>query len=103
MIHFTKPLLDKAKLENSLIVIDFFAEWCGPCRAFAPHYQDIATQLKDLACFGKVNIDEQRNLAVEYRITSIPTIIIIKNGSPVWAHLGSIDSETLKNQIVSLQ
>lgn len=97
--EFSKSFLATEMKKNSLIVLDFYAVWCGPCRTFGNTFSEVAAELSDIAIFGKVNIDEQRDLAVEYKVSSIPTIIIIKNGVLAWNHIGMIDATSLKNKI----
>jgi thioredoxin 1 len=96
---FNKESLDNEIKKNSIIVLDFYAVWCSPCVAFSPKFEEVAKQYSDKAVFGKINIDECRDLAVKYRISSIPTIIIIKDGAIVWQHIGSIDKKILSEKI----
>lgn len=96
---FNKQSLDEAIEKNNLIIVDFFASWCGPCVSFAETFEEVAKKYVGVAMFGKVNIDESRDLAVKYRISSIPTIIIIKNHEVVWQHIGATDEKTLSSKI----
>ena len=96
---FNKKSLDEAIEKNNLIVIDFYAVWCGPCVSFANTFEEVAKKYDRVAVFGKVNIDESRDLAVKYRISSIPTIVIIKNREVVWQHIGSTDEHTLSSKV----
>lgn len=96
-----QTLIDEIAKE-SIIVLDFYAVWCGPCAAFEPTFYSVAEEMKGKAIFGKVNIDEHRDIAVMYHISSIPTIIIIKNSEVVWQHIGTVDSSLLKSKINSL-
>ena len=64
------------------VLVDFWAEWCGPCRMVAPVIEELAREYKDKAGFAKVNVDENSQLASQYGVMSIPTIIIFKNGQP---------------------
>ena len=65
--------------KDRLVVLDFWAEWCGPCRMLAPVLEEIGTEYPEVA-FGKVNVDENATLAEQFGIMSIPTMIIFKNG-----------------------
>ena len=65
------------------VLVDFWAEWCGPCKMLAPVLDEIATEQADKSVIAKVNIDESPELAVRFGITSIPTLIVFKNGQPV--------------------
>ena len=65
------------------VLVDLGAEWCGPCKMLAPVLDEIATEQADKSVIAKVNIDESPELAVRFGITSIPTLIVFKNGQPV--------------------
>ncbi len=100
--EFSKQMLNDEIAKGSVIVLDFYAVWCGPCHSFESTFLQVATDMKDKAVFGKVNIDEHRDIAVMYRIASIPTILIIKAGEVVWQHIGTVDGSVLKNKINAL-
>ncbi|CAK9805278.1 Trx-2 [Anthophora plagiata] len=75
----------KQKFEEAgdkLVIVDFFAVWCGPCKMFAPHFDALAQEMKDVV-FLKVDVDECEELNVAFHITSMPTFIFIKNGKEV--------------------
>jgi thioredoxin 1 len=65
------------------VMVDFWAEWCGPCRALAPTIEQIADEMKDTVKVGKLDTDNNRDVAVKYQINAIPTVIIFKGGQPV--------------------
>lgn len=65
---------------NKPVVIDFYADWCGPCRMMSPIIDEIAEEKADSIKVGKVNVDENQDLAMKYGVMSIPTIVLIKNG-----------------------
>lgn len=62
------------------VLIDFYADWCGPCKTMSPIIDEIAEEMADKITVGKINVDENQDLAMEYGVMSIPTIMIIKNG-----------------------
>lgn len=84
--------------QEGLVVVDFWAPWCGPCRMLAPIFEEVSQKF-DNVVFGKVNVDENQDLAAELGIMGIPTIIIYKNGEKVDQITGFIDSEGLANTI----
>jgi thioredoxin 1 len=100
--EFSKQSLSEEIKKNGIVVLDFHAVWCGPCKSFSSVFQKVADELNSVATFGKVNIDEQRDLAIEYKVSSIPNIVIIKSGVVMWQHIGTIDAEILKNKINAL-
>jgi thioredoxin 1 len=71
------------------VVVDFWAEWCGPCKAIGPTLEEIATELGDAVKIAKVNIDENPDTPNRYRIRSIPTLILFKDGQPISTKIGS--------------
>ena len=77
------------------ILIDFWAAWCGPCRALAPVVEQIAEEYADKLLVGKVDIDTAPELSQRYRIMSIPLVILFKDGEPVAQSLGAVPKENL--------
>lgn len=73
---------------NKPVLLDFWAEWCGPCRMLAPIVGEISEMYNGVIRVGKVNVDEQRELADRFEISSIPTLILIKNGAAVAQAIG---------------
>ena len=97
----TKNDLEEKIKSEKMIFLDFYATWCGPCVSFKPIYEKVAMETKD-ASFYTVNVDEQRDIAIGYRISSIPTIVCIKNGSVCWSTTGSMSEETFKEKVNKL-
>jgi len=71
------------------VIVDFWAEWCGPCHAVAPVLEKIAEERKDEVKLVKVNIDEEQGLSLKYGVMSIPTMILFKDGEPAAAAIGA--------------
>ena len=81
------------------VIVDFWAEWCGPCHAVAPVLDRIAEERGDQLKVVKVNIDEERELAMRYGITSIPTIILFRGGEPAAAAVGAQPKQKLETAL----
>lgn len=81
------------------VVVDVFASWCGPCRAMLPSFEELATELESKYKFVKLNIDEERDLAVQYRVSSIPTFLFFKDGKIVGKETGAMSKEALHAKI----
>ena len=84
--NFTEEVLNADKP----VLVDFWASWCGPCRMFAPIIDAVAEEYPDEVKVGKINVDEENVLAQQYRVASIPTLIMFKNGEAVKRSVGVI-------------
>ena len=90
MIKLTKENFDGEVLKSDVpVLIDFWASWCGPCQMVAPIMEELSKEYEGRLKVGKVNVDEEAELASEYAIVSIPTILIMKNGKIVEKMVGA--------------
>jgi len=83
------------------VFVDFWVEWCGPCRAVSPVVEDLSSEYNDKVNFVKVNVDENSELAQKYNVFSIPTLAIFKNGEVVSQKVGAATKESFKTMIDS--
>lgn len=83
------------------VLVDFYADWCGPCKAMQPVIQQVAQEVKGKARIIKVNIDQAREAATQYNVNAVPTFMLFKNGKAVWRHAGMIDKHSLLQTIRS--
>ncbi len=93
--NFQEKVLDS----ENLSVIDFWAEWCGPCRLIGPIIEELAEEYEGKALIGKVNVDEQPEVSFKYQVRSIPTILLIKGGEVVDKHVGVTTKHALSQKI----
>src|SRR3989344_536016 len=89
------------QIQSGLVLVDFPAHWCGPCRTLAPVLDQVAKELKGKAVIGKVDIDSEQKTAAHFQITSVPTMILFKNGKEVGRLVGLRTAEAIKEFIRS--
>ncbi len=89
---------EEVKNCDDLVVIDFWAVWCGPCQMLSPIIDELSEEINDVK-FGKVNVDEQQELAMQFNVRSIPTVAFIKNGDVVDLSIGYVSKEELTERI----
>lgn len=95
-IMITSESFDRTVMQSEkTVLIDFWAGWCGPCRMLAPIIDEIAEEYADTVTVGKINVDEQPQLAAAFGVESIPTLIAFKNGVPLGALVGLQTKESV--------
>jgi thioredoxin len=102
-IALTDKGFDEAVVANPRLVVDFWAPWCGPCRALSPVLEEIAREEAGRVVVAKVNVDEQPALAGRFDVRSIPTLIFFKDGEPVDTVIGAVPKTELAKRIEALQ
>lgn len=90
---------DEFIADDKVTVVDFWAVWCGPCRALAPEIEEVAEKLKNNVKFGKLNVDEIPALAVKYNVASIPNVCIFKSGEIIDRSVGYVSAAELEKLI----
>ena len=89
-VHFNKEGFDKALASGQLLMVDFWADWCGPCKMLAPVIEGLGDEYEGKAIVGKINVDEEQELAIRYGVMSIPTVIFFKDGEEVARKVGML-------------
>lgn len=92
--NFEKEVLESEKT----VLIDFYAEWCGPCKRLSPIVEEVAAEETEVK-FVKMNIDNCEDIAIEYQVMSIPTLVVIKDGKEVERSVGLIDKDKIKELV----
>ena len=86
-------------ISNGVALVDFWAEWCGPCKMQLPIIEELSSEMEGKATIGKVNVDEELELAQSFGIQSIPTLILFKDGKPVKKLVGLHSKESLYEEV----
>ena len=87
--------------KNSVVLVDFWAEWCGPCRMIAPMIEELANEYNGKAVIGKLDVDNNQESSIKFGVRSIPTLLVFKNGELVDRHVGAVPKETLSKSLDS--
>ena len=97
---FTTANFEEEVLKSDLpVLVDFYADWCNPCKMMAPVVESLAEELAGKCKVGKCNIDENLPVAQKYRVASIPTFIVFKKGEPAATFMGAMPAQTLRSQV----
>jgi thioredoxin 1 len=102
-VHLTEQNFDEALTQyDGVLMVDFWAEWCGPCKAIAPVLEDLAREAAGRLTLAKVNVDENHGLAARYGIRSIPTVLFVKDGKVQDQVVGAVPRAKLKEKLAAL-
>ncbi len=89
------------EVSKGVTLVDFYADWCGPCKVIAPIVSELADELSGKAVIAKVNVDDAQGIASEFSVVSIPTLILLKDGKEVKRVVGVKDKNTLRDLVLS--
>lgn len=95
----TENFDNEVKSHNGIVVVDFFANWCGPCRKLAPILEEVETELASKVKFAKINTDENLEMAKQYQVSGLPTLMIFKNGEAVERLVGLMPKSSIITNI----
>ncbi len=97
-VNITEETFEETINNNDIVIIDFWAEWCGPCKSFAPVYEAVSEKHEDIV-FGKINTEEQQAISAHFQIRSIPTLMIFREQVVLFSQAGMLSEPQLEDVI----
>ncbi|MES9939642.1 MAG: thioredoxin [Candidatus Thiodiazotropha sp. 6PLUC2] len=95
VVELTKDNFESTVTDNEFVIIDFWAPWCGPCRSFAPTYESVSEDHPNIV-FGKVNTEEEQDLAMHFQVRSIPTLMIFRDNIIIFSQPGALPESSFR-------
>lgn len=95
----SNEFMENVENAKGVVVVDFFATWCGPCKMLGPVFEGVSSEMSDKAKFFKLDVDESDNVADKYGISAVPTMIIFKDGAPVEKLAGFMPKDNIVNKV----
>lgn len=102
VVEITKESFSDIVAAHNIVMVDFWAPWCGPCRSFAPIYEQVAEQYPDIA-FGKINTEVEQELAEHFQVRSIPTLMAVRESVVIFMQAGALPAAALHDVIEKVQ
>ena len=100
-VEITDSNFNEIVTKNDVVLVDFWGEWCGPCRMIAPMIEELANEYDGKAVIGKLDVDNNQESSIKFGVRSIPTLLVFKDGEMVDRHVGAVPKETLSSSINS--
>jgi len=97
-VELNEQTLEKTVVENDIVIIDFWAPWCGPCKSFGPIYEEVSEKHPDIV-FAKVNTEEEQAIGAHFQIRSIPTLMIFREQVVLFSEAGMLPAKALEELI----
>ena len=101
-VDITADTFEETIEKNDIVVVDFWAEWCGPCKSFAPIYEEVSNDYDDVV-FGKIDTEAEQELGAHFQIRSIPTLMIFREQVVLYSQAGMLNNAQLKEVIAKVQ
>lgn len=101
-VELTEETLEKTVVENDIVIIDFWAPWCGPCKSFGPIYEEVSEKHPDIV-FAKVNTEDEQAIAAHFQIRSIPTLMIFREQVVLFSEAGMLPASGLEQVIEQIK